>query len=346
MAIDYNRFLTWVESRFDPGDIKLGKNGEIRLRSIFHPDKNDRKFRLWCSPSGGKKDRQNGVYHCFDTDQKGSLIKFVTIVDNCTYEEANELLGGQNATLDKLEKLAAEVMFGKKEEKKVVAEKSKKLELPVHTYAFCDLPSNNYHRMQAEIYLHGRSLPTDDFMICVRGEYQNRIIIPYYDKEGELVYYNGRYIGSSKKVGKYKFPDKDIVDRATVLYFPKWPDKGSKIYIAEGEFDSYSIFASGLNSAGFGGKYLAETQMEILRPYIPVLCLDSDTAGGDALPVIGDSLMERGFKEIHYVRPPKGVKDWNEFLHKLGPNVLKSYIENKSKPYSSWTSTALGFDKL
>lgn len=354
MAIDYNRFLSWVESRFSPDDIKLGKNDEIRLRSIFHPDDDDRKFRLYCSPSGGKKKRINGVFHCFDTDIKGSLIKFVMLVDNCTHEDAIEILNGSNASLDRLQKLADEVIYGnKKEEKKKLVKlqeedkKKEELQLPPFTYHFHDLPSDNYHRIHGEAYLFNRKLPLDDFMVCVRGdEFRNRIVIPYYDVNGKLIYYNGRYIGNSSKVAKYQFPDKEIVDRANVLYFPKWPEPGVKVYLTEGEFDAYSLHTSGLPSAAFGGKHLAETQIELIRSYIPVLCLDSDKAGEAALSIIGDNLLQQGFPRVYYVRPPKQIKDWNEFLQKIGPNVLKTYILQKEKPYTSWTSTALGYNKI
>ena len=53
-------------------------------------------------------------------------------------------------------------------------------------------------RTLAENYLKSRKLPVDNLYVCSNGRYANRIIIPYYDNNKKLIYYNGRSINYNK----------------------------------------------------------------------------------------------------------------------------------------------------
>ena len=81
------------------------------------------------------------------------------------------------------------------------------------------------------------------------GRYKGRIIIPYYDKIGNLIYFNGRHLGNSKC--KYLGPPKDIgVGKEDVVFMAgKWPETGSIIYLCEGEFNAISLREAELNGA-------------------------------------------------------------------------------------------------
>ncbi len=58
MAISFEKFLAWAETRF--GDVSV-KGNEIRINSPFAEDY---KKHLWANPYGGKKgaERPYGVY--------------------------------------------------------------------------------------------------------------------------------------------------------------------------------------------------------------------------------------------------------------------------------------------
>lgn len=339
MSIDFDKFLDWAESRFDE---VIVKGDEIKVNSIFCDDE---KHHLWCNPYGGKYSRPNGVFHCWKSDRSGSLLSLVMLVDTCEYEEALEILGGSNTTFLELERKVRKLFEDKDREEAQVQES--KLKLPDYTYPIADLHSTNYHRVQAEMYLFQRALPTDRHMVCIAGEFKNRIVIPYYDRNGELIYFNSRYIGTSKKALRYRGPDKEVgVGKGDVIYVPDWPQEGSKIYLSEGEFDADSIRVCGLPAGAFGGKALSPQQIEYLVPYKPVICVDCDPAGKEALPKMGDDLLRAGVSEVSFVRPPKGYKDWNVMLKKLGPEILFQYIKNKEKSFHDWYSIKLGFQSL
>lgn len=333
MSIDFDLFLSWAESRFK--DVAV-RGSEIKLNSIFCEDY---KHHLWCNPSGGKNQIPYGVFHCWKTDTKGSLVSLVMQVDKCSFEDALETLDSPNHNLDDLEKQVQNIFESKSQTKFIEIEKTK-IDLPPNTYKFDDLPSVNYYKKNAGEYLRNRKISTDGLLICVSGQYKNRIIIPYYNKNGDLIYYNGRYVGDSKL--RYMGPPKDLgVGKGDVLYVPKWPEDGEKIYLAEGEFDAMSLSQCGYYSAAFGGKNLSDAQINIIKPYVPVLCLDADKAGAEALLFMGDSLLKRGFSNIFYVRASKEHKDWNSMLQNDGEKVVRAYIRQNEKRYDSFLSTQL-----
>jgi len=332
MAIDFDAFLGWVESRFR--DVVV-KDKEIKLNSIFC---DDQKHHLWCNPSGGRNQVPYGVFHCWKTDTKGSLISLVMQVDRCSFEDALEILGSSNHRLEDLEKKVEEIFENKSP--KFIEINETKIDFPPNCYFFDDLPSNNFFKKNAEDYLNKRKISTNGLLICVSGQYKNRIIIPYYNKNGNLIYYNGRYVGDSKL--RYLGPPKELgIGKGDVLYIPKWPDDGQKIYLTEGEFDAMSLSQCGFNSAAFGGKNLSEAQIKILTPYIPVLCLDADNAGAEALPKMGDSLLRMGFSEVFYVRASKEHKDWNSMFQNDGQKVVRAYIKQNERRYDQFLSLEL-----
>lgn len=325
MAIDFNRFRDWAESRF-PDLIEKGK--EIRINSIFEEDEN---YHLWCSPSGGKKKRKFGVFHCFKTDRKGSLVNLVMLVDNCDRDDALAVL--QNETSVRVMEAQLEEFFAAQEKEPETPPPI--VEFPPGTLKISDLPSSNWWRLRAEEHLIARKIPIDDLYICTEGEYKARIIIPYYDKTGRLIYWNGRHIGKSK--AKYRGPEKEIgVGKADVVYMPSWPLPGSQVHLCEGEFNAKALCLSGLNGGACGGKSMSETQAVMLKDYRIVLCLDRDKAGAKGTAAMCEKVasIESALKmqsKLSYVRPPLGYNDWNEMYVTLGPKIVQAYIERSEK---------------
>lgn len=344
MGISFDRFIEWAESRFEKVKIK---NNEIKVNSPFYEEANgemDRKCKLWCNPSGGKKGLENGVFHCWRTGKKGNLISLVMLVDNCSFEDAIAKLGIDDLSMAEIE-AKLEKFFEEKEEQKTLEEKIVDFQLPPYTFLISDLPLGNFNRIAAANYLSKRKLSVDGLYICIADEppkykgYRNRIIIPYYNSTGKLIYYNARLMHDENSAGKYMGPPEGTnVLKGDVIYMPKWPPAGSLVYYTEGEIDAISITKTGLFAGAFGGKAVSDTQAEYMRPYRLVLCLDNDKAGIDALPIIGDSLLRRGISFFHYVFPPSNLKDWNSFLQKYGEKILAAYLSQNHNIYDSETS--------
>jgi DNA primase len=193
--------------------------------------------------------------------------------------------------------------------------------------------------VKGEIYLGTRKLPYERYYICTAGAYRDRIVIPYYDENGKLIYFNGRYMGTYNKVARYQAPDRSAagVGKDDVLYFPEWPISGSKLYLTEGEFDADSIYFSAIQeghkmyTAAFGGKNISDKHLEIVSPFMPVLCVDTDKAGKQGVISMNERMRARGLRP-YLIRPPKQFKDWNKMLQEVGPKVLITYIRKNEKP--------------
>ena len=342
--ISFEKFLEWAESRF--GDVVV-KGDEIMINSIFTEDY---KHHLSCNPNGGKDQLPNGVFHCWKTDRGGSLVSLVMMVDKCSYDEALDILDAADFNLRQLERKLEEFFAKKKKSPMPIPQGG--LALPVGAKRIIDFKTDDLWRAEAEAYLKSRKLNPEDYLLCTTGRERNRIIIPYYGKSGELIYWNGRYLTDTETVPKYLGPEKECgVGKGDVIYMADgWPPEGSKLYLTEGEFDSKSLSICGFFSGAVGGKTVEDKQVALLRPYIPVLCFDADNkaidAGGQALLKIGDLLKSKGFDTVYYVRPPKKYKDWNKMLVEVGSKIIHAYIKQHEKRFTNSTRIELSYKNL
>jgi hypothetical protein len=349
-VVSFEAFLKWAEDRFD--DVVVS-NKEIKVNSPFADD--DHKFHMWCSPSGGKHDRPHGVYRCFKTEKVGTLVGLVMQVDHCTFDEAIEILGG-NQELHDLEDRLHEFIHGLRDEDLQGLPEAPKekptLQLPENSVLISEMWVRNRRRIQASLYLLNRKIPIDGFFYCLEGKYKERIVIPYHDREGNLIYWNTRYIGTWEKAPKYLGPPKDTgVGKSDVVYMREWPSLGSTLHLTEGEFDAISLSLSGFNGAAVGGGYMGDNQFRILKGFRLVICGDNDSgkksdAGLNAVCRIGNALLENGIRDVGYVRPPMGYKDWNDLLIKFNSQLVQKYVLDHAKPFNEVTSNRLRSGKV
>lgn len=337
MSINFKKFERWAVNRFGEDNVLIRGN-EIRLNSIF--EQGDDDYHLWCNPGGGKKKHKFGVFHCFKTDQKGSLLKLVQLVDNCSRDDAVEILEGRES-ISVLEKKLMDILTT--DQPVVVKNNSKPdLVLPEFTSLISDLSAKDFYRIRAEKYLEKRKLPIDGLYVCHDGRYKNRIIIPYYDQQKKLIYWNARDLGNSKL--KYLGPPKEVgVGKEDVIFMAgSWPKIGETVYVCEGEFNAITLRQAEFNAAACGGKNMSDKQSLMLAGYNVVLCLDRDKAGKSGTikmsSMISSLSMQNGSKErLKYVFPPQGINDWNEFLIKQNTEILHHYIlrQQRTIDYSS-----------
>lgn len=338
MAIDYNKFLEWAEDRF--GDV-VATGDEVKLNSIFVEDY---KHHMWCNPSGGKKEAPYGVYHCWKSGEHGSLVNLVKKVDKCSYETALDILGVNDIDLLTLERKVEEFMSSKYNQPShivIPTIENIKIQFPSHTYPIQAVSS--YWQEEAKDYLAKRKLPYQEYFVCIDGDYKNRIIIPYYNKSRELIYWNGRFLNDGKNIAQFKGPDQKLygVGKSDVIYIAdKWQESGATLYLTEGEFDAKSLSISGLFAGALGGKSISEKQIEIVRPYKIVLAFDADEKGKEygqtAIKKIAEErLMAAGIYDVYYILPPEKFKDWNNMLVNSSPKLVNAYIQQNIKKYSS-----------
>ena len=92
-------------------------------------------------------------------------------------------------------------------------------------------------------YLYSRGISDeiiDKYHIgyCLDGIYQNRVIIPSYDKDGELNYFVSRSI--SPRAGKYKYLNPSV-DKTSIIFNERLIDWSKPVFLVEGAFDHIVI---------------------------------------------------------------------------------------------------------
>lgn len=319
--VNFEYFLYWAQEHFGEDNIVV-KSPEIMINSPFvEKSTPDSGHHCWCNPD-------KGAYHCFKTDASGTLYQLVMEMEGCDFSDAINILGRSYELRNLEKKIESLFMSKKKEEKKVI---KSEIMLPNDTFLISSMRPSRWKQL-AQDYITKRCLPLDNFHFCSTGEYRNRIIIPYFGKRGELIYFNGRDIAGSKL--RYKGPDKTIgVGKGDVLWMSSWPEAGERIYLTEGEFDAMTLNLLGFHSGACGGKNLTSKQLLMLANYDITLCFDKDQAGKTAT---FKSLLDVGAsRQVGLVIPAQGYKDWNEMLVKVGPEVLRSYIDKYESPLAS-----------
>jgi DNA primase len=177
--------------------------------------------------------------------------------------------------------------YGNKKQKKlynvlkpetvVKREKSKKtLKLPEGFTLFKDSSPVYPVRRQAMNYLKSRGI-TDEMIekfgigFCDKGDHAGRIVIPSYDKKGELNYYIARSWNPMSRA-KYKNP---IAEKDKIIFWESLIDWNKDIYLVEGAFDG--LFLD--NAIPMLGKHMSELLFETIYLNAKgniIICLDAD----------------------------------------------------------------------
>jgi DNA primase len=224
--------------------------------------------------------------------------------------------------------------FGSKKDKKIYKlirpdefEKKekvyKKLELPKEYKKFDEIHPLHIPRKEAFNYLKKRGI-TDEIIekyqigLCLEGEYAGRIIVPSFDKKGELNFFVSRSWNPRSKL-KYKNPE---ASKDFLIFNESLIDWKKDIYLVEGVFDSFFLD----NSICLLGKFLTDNLWEKLYSKAKkniIVCLDGD-AYTDAKNLYDKLNGGALYNRVKLVKLPKD-KD----VCDLKGDIEKYYVEFK-----------------
>ena len=154
--------------------------------------------------------------------------------------------------------------------------KKKSLKLPEGFTLFKDSSPVYPVRRQAMNYLKSRGI-TDKMVekygigFCDVGDHGGRIVIPSYNKKGELNYYIARSWNPLSRA-KYKNPQEE---KDKIIFWENMIDWNKDIYLVEGAFDG--LFLE--NSIPMLGKHMSELLFETVHKKAKgevIICLDAD----------------------------------------------------------------------
>jgi DNA primase len=154
--------------------------------------------------------------------------------------------------------------------------KKKELKLPESFTLFKDSSPVYPVRRQAMNYLKSRGI-TDEMIekfgigFCDKGDHAGRIVIPSYNKKGELNYYIARSWNPMSRA-KYKNPE---AEKDKIIFWENLIDWKKDIYLVEGAFDG--LFLD--NPIPMLGKHMSELLFETIYKNAKanvIICLDGD----------------------------------------------------------------------
>ena len=162
------------------------------------------------------------------------------------------------------------------ETEKVVKKKKPKVELPDNFTLFKDSHPVYPVRKQAYNYLKSRGI-NDEIIerfgigFCDKGSHMGRIVIPSYNKKGDLNYYVGRSWDVNSRA-KYRNPE---AEKDQIIFWENLIDWNKDIYLVEGAFDGMFLD----NPVVMLGKHMSELLFETIYNNAKadvIICLDGD----------------------------------------------------------------------
>lgn len=210
-----------------------------------------------------------GFYHCWVCDAKGRNLF-----------QLFKSLNASKLEYDELRDIAGDVSYNSTRVKNTQVQ-SVKLPDEFLSLSFKH-PSPVYKH--AMFYLNKRGITYKDILkynigYCDGGLYKNRIIIPSYDKDGQLNFFVGRDIFDSKMKYRNSSTPKNVIG---FELFINWDEE---ITITEGVFDAFSIKRNVIPL--FGKTLLSKLKLKLIekKPPIVNVCLDPD-AKLDSIKII------------------------------------------------------------
>jgi len=162
------------------------------------------------------------------------------------------------------------------ESQKIIKNKKQKVKIPEHFTLFRNSNPIYPVRKQAFNYLKSRGINEDiiekfGIGFCDKGSHIGRIIIPSYNKKGELNYYVGRSWDPRSRA-KYRNPE---AEKEKIIFWENLIDWNKDIYLVEGAFDGMFLD----NPVVMLGKHMSELLFETIYNKAKgnvIICLDGD----------------------------------------------------------------------
>lgn len=179
-------------------------------------------------------------------------------------------------------------------------------------------------------YLYSRGITDDDIEkyklgYAFEGLYQYRIIIPSYDKDGELNYFITRAI--SPKVKRFKYLNAEE-DKTNIIFNEHLIDWTKPVILVEGAFDHIPVG----NSIPLLGKKMYDKLFKLIyenAQHYVIIILDPD-AWEDAKKIYYKLDGGRLYKKILITQPP-GDYDLSLYNQKFGKEAIRQLLLTSSR---------------
>ena len=322
--------------------VSVSKNGThflARCALCGDSKKNPRKRRFNLDYNGG-----NPMYHCFNCDESGSFLQLYGLLNGMTQEEAKKELFGFD--IDRI----THQLSSRKREKLV-----KEIQYENHNWIFGDcymagdemdgIISTSYIKT-LQMFIEDRKIPNDYLiMIAHKGDYKGRIIIPVFDENRDIVYFQARRIPGSDVEPKYKNP---TLEKGNVILNKTRFEDDKYVIVTEGLIDAFMLGKQGTTPLGVS--FSEEFLYQLFKMDKKVIvAFDNDEVGYKAMArfMMGYKKRKKGqrfvppnkfHKRVKYFLYPKQFrecKDINKIRTTFNISDMYSVVVDNSYSYSS-----------
>lgn len=265
----------------------------------------------------------NPIWHCFNCGRSGSFLELYSIIKGLSIDESKKALFDYNP--DYLTQ-----KLSNRKRKKIVDE----IEHEYHDYITADclsekdkisgIQEKNYQKALKE-FREERKIPKDvKLFVAYKGKYQGRVIIPIYDENRHITYFQARTIVKGIDP-KYKNPS---LTKGDIILNRNLFDREKYIIVFEGLIDAFMVGNQG--TACLGASITDSFVKEILNLTEKgiIIAFDNDDPGRKALKKFmkGDRKNPPNSynKKVKYFIFPKKYDDCSD----INKCVLKYDIKN------------------
>jgi len=235
---------------------------------------NSRKRRFNLDYNNGKP-----MYHCFNCNESGSFIDIYALMNGLSKEEAyDELYSYDSDDLKRRLQKHNEIIDWVKKYTDTdcnwIEDDCVSLSKKIDGYV-----QNKYVEVLEKFYKDRLISEKNKIFIAYKGDYKGRIIIPVYDKNKSIIYFQARRIPGSNILPKYKNP---VVEKQNVILNEDKFKNNKPVVIVEGLIDAFSIGTQGTSCLG---KEISENFIKNILKYTnkPIVCFDNDESGYKSL---------------------------------------------------------------
>lgn len=256
---------------------------------------------------------ESGMWRCFKTSNTGNFIKLYSIMEHIAYRKAYE-----NFMFESFIREADETP--QEELKTIKALEPFKMDLVDPEAEYDDYMM----ALAAEMICH-RRMQDQKFYLAREGDYLNRLIIPFYNSESEMFFFQARGLTPQAYP---KYLNAKNVKSSHVLY-PYDYGSYDPLFVTEGVIDCLTLKQCGFNATTTLSCHTSNIQMEQLKHYPGALiaAFDTDSAGRKGTMQFLDMANRCKREGGVFFASPKGFKDWNEAYVSGGARKVKELYE-------------------
>jgi hypothetical protein len=165
----------------------------------------------------------------------------------------------------------------------------------------------------------------DSLYYCHSDRYKDRVIIPFFDKNKRIYYFQARSTMDHQQPKYLNWRDEnDDESESKPEYNEHHVNKNEEVYIVEGLLDS--LFVD--NSVSTLGVSMSKEKIEYYCNKYPnrVFCMDNDESGWEKT----FQLLKKNYKCLIFPSHFKHIKDLNDLAIEIGTRDLTEFVEKNS----------------